>query len=81
MVLNCVHQLLLGGCTEEPITMHCLFCVIGTKPASEWVCVWKGWVAAPPTPLPVAALVKYGGRSPKFIWALCHVTCTAVLIG
>ncbi len=27
------------------------------------------------------ALVKYGGRSPKFIWAPCHVMCTAVLIG
>ncbi len=26
-------------------------------------------------------LVKYGGRSPKFIWAPCHVMCTAVLIG
>jgi hypothetical protein len=25
--------------------------------------------------------VKYGGRSPKFIWASCHVMCTAVLIG
>jgi hypothetical protein len=25
--------------------------------------------------------VKYGGRSPKFVWAPCHVTCTAVLIG
>ncbi len=24
---------------------------------------------------------KYGGRSPKFIWAPCHVMCTAVLIG
>jgi hypothetical protein len=24
---------------------------------------------------------KYGVRSPKFIWALCHVTCTALLIG
>ncbi len=23
----------------------------------------------------------YGGRSPKFIWAQCHVMCTAVLIG
>jgi hypothetical protein len=23
----------------------------------------------------------YGGRSPKFIWAPCHVMCTAVLIG
>jgi hypothetical protein len=27
------------------------------------------------------AQVKYGGRSPKFIWAPCHVMCTAVLIG
>jgi hypothetical protein len=25
--------------------------------------------------------VNYGGRSPKFIWAPCHVMCTAVLIG
>jgi hypothetical protein len=25
--------------------------------------------------------LKYGGRSPKFIWAQCHVMCTAVLIG
>ncbi len=25
--------------------------------------------------------VKHGGRSPKFIWAPCHVMCTAVLIG
>ncbi len=25
--------------------------------------------------------VKYGGRSPKFIWTPCHVMCTAVLIG
>ncbi len=25
--------------------------------------------------------LKYGGRSLKFIWAPCHVTCTAVLIG
>jgi hypothetical protein len=25
--------------------------------------------------------VKYGGRSPKFIWAPCHGMCTAVLIG
>jgi len=25
--------------------------------------------------------VRYGGRSPKFIWAQCHVMCTAVLIG
>jgi hypothetical protein len=24
---------------------------------------------------------KYGSRSPKFIWAPCHVMCTAVLIG
>ncbi len=24
---------------------------------------------------------KYGGRFPKFIWAPCHVMCTAVLIG
>ncbi len=24
--------------------------------------------------------VKYGGRSPKFTWAPCHVMCTAVLI-
>jgi hypothetical protein len=24
---------------------------------------------------------KYGGRSPKFIWAPCHEMCTAVLIG
>jgi hypothetical protein len=23
----------------------------------------------------------YVGRSPKFIWALCHVMCTAALIG
>ncbi len=23
---------------------------------------------------------NYGGRSPKFIWAPCHVMCTAVLI-
>ncbi len=28
-----------------------------------------------------SAQVKYGGRSPKFIWAPCHVMCTAVLIG
>jgi hypothetical protein len=26
-------------------------------------------------------LNKYGGRSLKFIWAPCHVMCTAVLIG
>jgi hypothetical protein len=26
-------------------------------------------------------MVKYGGRSLKFIWAPCHVMCTAVLIG
>jgi hypothetical protein len=25
--------------------------------------------------------VKYGVRSPEFIWAPCHVMCTAVLIG
>ncbi len=25
--------------------------------------------------------VRYGGRSPKFIWAPCHMMCTAVLIG
>ncbi len=25
--------------------------------------------------------VKYRGRSPKFIWAPCHVMCTAVLFG
>jgi hypothetical protein len=25
--------------------------------------------------------VKYGGRSPNFIWAPCHVMCTAALIG
>ncbi len=25
--------------------------------------------------------VNYGGRSPKFIWAPCHVMCTAVLTG
>ncbi len=25
--------------------------------------------------------VKYGGWSPKLIWTLCHVMCTAVLIG
>jgi hypothetical protein len=25
--------------------------------------------------------IKYGVRSPKFIWAPCHVMCTAVLIG
>ncbi len=24
---------------------------------------------------------KYGGRSPKFFWAPCHVMCTAVPIG
>ncbi len=27
------------------------------------------------------AQVKYGGRSSKFIWAPCHVMCTAVRIG
>jgi hypothetical protein len=27
------------------------------------------------------AKVKYGGRSPKFIWPPCHVMRTAVLIG
>ncbi len=27
------------------------------------------------------AQVKYGVRSSKFIWAPCHVMCTAVLIG
>ncbi len=25
--------------------------------------------------------LKYGVRSPKFIWAPCHVMCTVVLIG
>jgi hypothetical protein len=25
--------------------------------------------------------VKYGGRTPKFIWAPCHVMYTALLIG
>jgi hypothetical protein len=25
--------------------------------------------------------IKYGVRSPEFIWAPCHVMCTAVLIG
>jgi hypothetical protein len=25
--------------------------------------------------------MDHGGRSPKFIWAPCHVMCTAVLIG
>ncbi len=29
----------------------------------------------------IQAQVKYGVRSPKFIWALCHVMCTAVLLG
>ncbi len=29
----------------------------------------------------IKAQVKYGGRSPKFIWAPCHVMCTAALIG
>jgi hypothetical protein len=29
----------------------------------------------------LSAWVKYGGRSPKFIWAPCHVMCTDVLIG
>ncbi len=28
-----------------------------------------------------APLVKYGGRTPKFIWAPCHVMCVAILIG
>ncbi len=29
----------------------------------------------------ITVWVKYGGRSPKFIWASCHVMCTAVLFG
>ncbi len=35
-----------------------------------------------PLSVPATKKVKcYGGRSPKFIWAPCHVMCTAVLIG
>ncbi len=30
---------------------------------------------------PMKQHVKYRVRSPKFIWAPCHVMCTAVLIG
>ncbi len=33
------------------------------------------------TGIPRIGKVKYGSRSPKFIWAPCHVMCTAVLIG